>query len=100
MQSEHVLQWEMHASGTHISFIAQRSEQGYGLLVKRDDAVVMSDIASDGTVLLRKSQELRARLHEIGYAPKPPAARTSQLVGGICWGPAAPLNLSIVAALT
>jgi hypothetical protein len=99
MQTEHVLQWEMHASGTHISFIAQRSGEGYGLLVKRDDAVLMSDIASDGTVLFRKSQELRAALHGIGFAPKPLAARTSQLQGGICWGPAAPLNMSIVNAL-
>jgi hypothetical protein len=99
MHSEHVLQWEMHAGGTYISFIAERSEQGYGLTVKRDDAVVMSDVARDGTVLFRKSQELRAALHEIGYTAKPPAVRTSQLLGGICWGPAAPLNLSIVNAL-
>lgn len=99
MQTEHVLQWEMHADGTCISFVAQRSDEGYGLVVKRDDAVVISDVATDGTALFRKSHELRAALHEIGYAPKPPAIRTSQLRGGICWGPAAPLNLSIIDAL-
>lgn len=99
MQTEHVLQWEMHADGTYVSFVAQRSDEGYGLVVKRDDAVVISDVATDGTALLRKSHEVRAALQEIGYAPKPPAVRTSQLRGGICWGPGAPLNLSIVDAL-
>jgi hypothetical protein len=99
MQTEHALQWEMHGDGTYVSFIAQRSEEGYGLVVKRDDTVVISDVATNATALFRKSQGVRAALQAIGYAPKPAASRTSQLLGGICWGPAAPLNLSIIDAL-
>jgi hypothetical protein len=56
MQTDDVLQWEMHGGGTRISFVARRSEGGYGLTVRRDDAVVIHDVAPDGTVLLRKSQ--------------------------------------------
>jgi hypothetical protein len=100
MQTECVLQWQMHSGDTFISFAAQRTEIGYGMVVKRDhDALLISDTAADGAALLEKSQSLRAVLREMGYSPKPGAFRSSHLPGGLCWGPATPLNASVLQAL-
>lgn len=99
MRNDCVLQWEMHGADSFISFAAQRTEIGYGMVVRRDDALLISDTAADGAALLEKSQSLRAVLREMGFSPKPGAFRTAQLPGGLCWGPAAPLNAAVLQAL-
>ena len=100
MQTECVLQWEMHGGGTLISFVAERVKEGYGVLVRRDNAVLMSDVAPSAEQLFRKSHDLRTALLDIGYMAKPPAVRIAQLRGGVCWGPASPLGTLLINALT
>jgi hypothetical protein len=89
----------MHGGDTFVSFRARRSEQGYAVVVMRDDdTLLLCDAAADGAGLFRKSQELRAAFRDMGYTPKPGAPRTSHLLGGLCWGPAAPVTSRLVSA--
>jgi hypothetical protein len=89
----------MHGGDTFVSFRARRSEQGYALVVTRDDdTLLLCDAAVDGAALFQKSQDLRAAFREMGYMPKP-GARASHLRGGPCWGPAAPVTPRVLTAL-
>lgn len=99
METQNALQWEMYGSGTAVEFQALRGTTGFELLVRRDNDVLLTTQAPDAHAVLRKSSELRGRLQELGFQPKPTAARTSHLTGGVCWGPAAPIQSSIVDAL-
>ena len=93
------LQWELHAAGSQISFRASRDEDRYDLVVRRDDAVVLADVAKDCATLLEKSSRLRTHLQQLGYSATPLAEQNSQLTGGLCWGPAKPMALTLVHAL-
>lgn len=93
------LQWELHAGGSQISFCASRDEDHYDLVVRRDDAVVLADVAKDCVSLLEKSSRLRNHLQQLGYAATPIAEQNSQLTGGLCWGPAKPMAPALVHAL-
>ena len=99
MHTEQVLRWELYGRGTALEFLAVRGAGGFELLIKRDDDVVLSTRAADADTVLRKSSELRERLQQLGFEAKPTALRTSHLSGGVCWGPAAPIQSSIVDAL-
>jgi hypothetical protein len=100
MDSACVLEWEMHGVDTFVSFLARRSERGFGVFVTRDgDTLLLSDTAVDGAVLFRKSQDLRAAFRDMGYTPKRTAPRASHLTGGVCWGPAAPVAAVVLQAI-
>jgi hypothetical protein len=99
MDSACVLEWQMHGGDTFVSFRARRSEQGYAVVVTRDDdTLLLCDAAADGAALFQKSQDLRAAFREMGYMPKPGAPRASHLLGGLCWGPAAPVASRLLSA--
>ena len=100
MDSACVLEWQMHGGDTFVSFRARRSEQGYAVVVTRDDdTLLLCDAAADGAALLQKSQDLRTAFREMGYMPRPGAPRASHLLGGLCWGPAAPVTPRVLWAL-
>lgn len=99
MHSDHILRWELYGRETAVEFLAVRGVGGFELLVKKDDSVVLSTLAGDTDTLLRQSSELRGRLLQLGFECKPRGARSSHLTGGVCWGPAAPIQSSIVDAL-
>lgn len=94
------MHWQMYHRGSVVEFRAVREPFGCELQIVRDEQVLATDIAPDTATLLRKSSELRERLQQLGFAVKPDPLRASQLVGGPCWGPAAPLQSSLVEALT
>jgi len=94
------LEWEMHGVSTEVRIMAARARRGYDIVVEKDGDTVLTDVAPDGTALLRTSQELRARLQQLGYVPKPVPWRAPHLTGGVCWGPARPLEGSVVEALS
>ncbi|HET7697051.1 MAG TPA: hypothetical protein VFK57_15170 [Vicinamibacterales bacterium] len=94
-----MMQWEMYAPGTAIAFSAVADDSGIRVTLQRDQMPVLTGAAADTTMLLRLSQQLRAQLQGLGYASKPPAGRLSALEGGPCWGPAAPLNSSLIETL-
>jgi hypothetical protein len=94
-----IMQWEMYAPGTAIAFSAVPEGQGIRVTLERDNAAILSGAAADTTMLLRVSQELRAQLQGLGYVAKRPADRLSALEGGPCWGPAAPLQSSLIETL-
>jgi hypothetical protein len=98
MTNAHVLQWELYGAGTHVAFSALREESGYGLQVRRDNALVVSAVAADGPALLRKSSGLRDHLMRLGFASSPDEGY-EQLVGGLCSGAAGPFHCEMVAAL-
>jgi hypothetical protein len=95
----HVLQWEMYGPGTAVAFCAIAEEHGFRVILERDRASVLTGTAGDTETLIRMSQELRSQLQQLGYAPKPLAARTALLGGGPCWGPAAPLDSRLIQSL-
>ena len=100
MDTQCVLQWEMYGGDTFVSFLARRSEQGYAVVVTRDDGtLLLCDAAPDGAALFQKSQDLRAAFREMGYMPRPSAPGASHLSGGLCWGPAAPVTPLLLSAL-
>lgn len=79
-----VLQWELHAPGSVISFDATRDDDnGYGLVIRRDDALIAADVAADVSALLRKSRALRSHLEQIGYTASPLCDNAPRLVGGV-----------------
>lgn len=90
------MQWEMYGAGTELTFRGFRSDGGYELAIVRDDTTVFSTRVADVSDLLRQSSQLRDHLHTVGYSTQP---RASAMVGGICWGPAAPLGTSLIDAL-
>ena len=94
-----MMQWEMYAPGTAIAFSAVAEETGIRVVLQRDNENILTGAAADTTTLLRVSQELRAQLQGLGYAAKPPAERRSALGGGPCWGPATPLQSSLIETL-
>lgn len=99
MHTAQALEWEMHAPGTEIAFLAHRAEAGFGVVITRDEAVLLHDIAADSHELLRKSKDFRAALQRVGYGPTPIDVATAQLAGGLCWGPAAPLTSTVLGAM-
>ena len=88
MRSMHVLEWEMQGGGSAVQFVAARDGDGYALTLSKDGSLALSGIAPDGPTLLRKSQELRSALQQMGYAPARAGEQTPHLAGGPCWGPA------------
>ena len=94
-----MMQWEMYAPGTAIAFSAIAEETGIRVVLQRDNEQILTGAAADTTMLLRVSQQLRAQLQGLGYVSKPPAERLSVLEGGPCWGPAAPLQSSLIETL-
>jgi hypothetical protein len=100
MDSACVLEWEMYGGDTFVSFRARRAEDGYVVLVTRDnDTPLISDTAADGAALFQKSQDLREAFRVMGYTPKRTAPRASHLTGGVCWGPAAPVAAVVLQAI-
>ena len=71
MNTSTVLEWELHAPGRHITFAARRDDDGFDLVVRRDDTVVFADVAKDTETLLQKSARLRTHLQQLGYSTKP-----------------------------
>lgn len=94
--TEALVEWEMYGPGTALRFCGYRHDTGFLMTVRHDETTVFSDVAADAGTLLRKSTEMREQLQRLGYATRPLA---SALRGGVCWGPAAPLGSSLVAAL-
>jgi hypothetical protein len=93
-----VLQWEMYGPGSAVEFSALRNDEGYGLIVRRDHELLVSCAVSDVSGMLLKSSHLRERLQQLGFAAMPLGDYESQLGGGVSWGPAAPLDSSVVEA--
>ena len=98
MENE-VLRWDMYGAGTAVAFRAMRLDDRYELSVSRGEDLLAMSHTEDGETMLRRSSALRECLREIGFAPKPDGQRTSHLSGGVCWGPAAPIQSSVVHAL-
>jgi hypothetical protein len=94
-----IMQWEMYAPGTAIAFSAVAEGQGIRVTLERDNTAILTGAAADTTMLLRVSQDLRTQLQGLGYVVKRPADRLSALEGGPCWGPAAPLQSSLIETL-
>jgi hypothetical protein len=91
-----VMQWEMYGPGSIIQFCGVRSEDGYGVRISRDDTAVFAADAASGASVMTYSTQLREHLQGRGFSPKPLAARSPQMAGGPCWGPAAPLDASLL----
>lgn len=98
LQSAPVLQWEMYGLGSAVQFSALRDEEGYGLVVKRDKKLLVRCAVSDVSGMLLKSSHLREHLQKLGFATMPTESYDSELGGGLTWGPAAPLDSSVVQA--
>ena len=99
MPTTQVLQWEMYGRGTAVAFSAYREESGFEIVLRRDDELLVTTRVAESQALLKQSSDLREYLQRLGFAPKPSEPRASHLTGGVCWGPAAPLQSSIVSAL-
>jgi hypothetical protein len=101
MDTEFLLQWDMHGVDTFVSFVARQTESGFVMVVTRDgDSFVMSDTAADAGTLFQKSEQLRRAFEHQGYMAKPGAQTASRLAGGVCWGPGSPVRPSVLHALT
>jgi hypothetical protein len=94
-----VLEWEMHARGTRLDFVARRFANAYEVVIRKDDHVVITEALHDMSAVLRKSLELRQQLQRLGYSGRPPAPREPQFAGGVSWGPAQSLDSSVAQAL-
>lgn len=84
MNTASALQWELHAAGSHITFSASRGEDRYDLVMRKDNTVLLADVAKDTATLLRKSSRLRSQLQELGYVPDPAAACELTHAAGAC----------------
>jgi hypothetical protein len=93
MNLTRVLEWEMHSAFGDVRFHAAREGQGYSVVVEKDGAMALTAMAPDGVTLLRRSQDLRAALQGLGYAP----CRTPQL--GVSRRASEPLPPSLVSIL-
>ena len=101
MDSQFVLRWDMHGADTFVSFGARQTETGYLMVVTRDgDTFLISDTARDTATLFQKSEQLRRAFEGMGYLAKPGPHRESHMMGGVCWGPSAPVRPMILLALT
>ena len=95
MYDKKVLQWEMHGEAGEVRFLAAREVQGYSVVVEKDGAMALAGVAPDCVTLLRRSQELRSALQDLGYAPSPMPEGAGQL-----WrGSQKPLPLSLISIL-
>jgi hypothetical protein len=99
MSETNALQWELHAQGSSISFVASREERHYHLIMRRNETVVLADIAKDTATLLHKSARLRSHLQELGYSASAIPARQSQPGGGVCWGPGSGMEPSLLSVM-
>jgi hypothetical protein len=91
------LQWDMYGRGSTVAFNAHRVAGGYDMTVTRDAQLLIRAHADNQATLLMRSSALRERLQSIGFVPQPDAQAT-QVGGGLCWGPAAPIESSLVEA--
>jgi hypothetical protein len=91
-----VMAWEMYGPGCSIQFSGHREGEAFGLRVTRDETTILAVAAPSVDSLLRCSTELRDQLYLLGFAAHPLTTRTTQLTGGPCWGPAAPLNAGLL----
>jgi hypothetical protein len=94
-----IMQWEMYGPGSTIEFCGLQRQDGYGIRVMRDQVTVLTADAESIEGLLRRSSQLREHLQRAGYAVRPLASRASQFSGGLCWGPAAPLDSALLQSL-
>lgn len=99
MNVETVLEWELHAPDSTITFQASRDDDRYDLVMRRDEMVLLTAVAKDGATLLDKSLRLRSRLQELGYSAKLSESSGFRLNGGLCWGPPQPLSTSLLEVL-
>jgi hypothetical protein len=93
------MQWKMYGPDSTIQFRSVQHDEGYGLSVTRDEVTVVVAEARSLEALLRRSSQLREHLQHIGYSCRPLARRASQFAGGLCWGPAAPLDSGLLESL-
>jgi hypothetical protein len=93
------MQWAMYGPGSTIEFRGLQHDEGYGLSVTRDQVTVVVAEARNLDALLRRSSQLREHLKQVGYRCQPLARRASQFAGGLCWGPAAPLDAGLLESL-
>jgi hypothetical protein len=89
----------MYGVDTTMSFSAQTDGEGFQITLARDNAALISGMAADMTMLFRMSQDLRNRLNDLGYKSQPQTSRLAGLAGGLCWGPASPLDASLIGPL-
>jgi hypothetical protein len=94
-----VMQWEMYGASSIIEFRGLQDNDGYGFCVTRDEVTVLVAEAKGIEGLLRRSSQLREHLQQVGYSCRPLASRASQFGGGVCWGPAAPLDSAMLQSL-
>ena len=69
MNHINALEWEMRNWSSEVQFCASREGAGYQLVVKKDGALALAGGAPDMSTLLRRSQQLRSELRNMGYAP-------------------------------
>ena len=69
MNQVNALEWEMRTWSSDVQFCASREGAGYSLVVKKDGALALAGAAPDMSTLLRRSQQLRSELRNMGYAP-------------------------------
>lgn len=91
-----VMQWEMYGPGSTIQFCGVRDAEGYGVRITRDETMLLAAGKASASTLLSYSTRLREHLQRHGYAVKPLAARDTQYPAGPCWGPATPLDASLL----
>lgn len=95
----HALSWEMYGVETIVSFSATATDDGFHVTLERDNAPLITGKASDSAMLLRVSKDLRQRLNHLGYVSQPEVSERRTRPGGLCWGPAAPLDASLITTL-
>lgn len=99
MESQIALQWDMYGADVTVMFKAHKVDSGFEVVVSRDDEVVLTSPVGDLSRLLQQSQALREELRTLGFAERERAENASNLQGGLCWGPAAPVPAAILSAL-
>jgi hypothetical protein len=82
MASTGAMQWELYGAGSAVVFTALRDESGFGIQLRRDDALLVSDVAPDLSTLLRKSNDLRDHLVRLGFATECPFGDAGRPDGG------------------
>jgi hypothetical protein len=99
MTHAHLLYWELYGPHTEVVLNGDLNDEGYCLTLQRDGEPVCCLPLIDRHALLRLSSELRSHFQHAGYRTQPLPDRTPVLVGGPCWGPAAPIHASLVSVL-
>ena len=102
MEPQEVLRWEMHsADHTVVTFSAIVDRGAFTLILAREQTPILSGVAADAPALFRMSHDLRGRLQRAGFESRPSAVRSGPpRGGGICWGPGAPLPISLLLPLS